>query len=265
MGFVKSWEEIMANLRQSADFYDAQMLTIFWETKPEIVQKLLPPPLKPAKSPIAIAFVANYPSTNFDVVYNESALFLRAEHNGEEGSYCLSMPVTNDIAMAGGREVFGFPKKMAEIQFHKEGDAVGGWTERRGVRFMEIRARLTGRFNSEDAQNMIAQQEIAADGSFKAIAYNFKHFPAPEGGGNLDYPPRLVRQETVFRPTEMSFGEAEIILQPSPYDPWSQVEVVKMLGAMYTRGNNSMVGGKVVAEVEPMSFAPYAFLRWDMK
>lgn len=265
MGFVKSLEEIMANFRASADFYDARMLTVFWETRPEIVQRLLPPPLKPAAAPIAVAFVASYPSTNFDVTYNESALFLQAEYDGERGNYCLSMPVTSDMAMAGGREVFGFPKKMAEIRFQKEGDTVGGWTERRGVRFMEIRARLTGQFSSDEALNLINAQDIGPDGSFKAIAYNFKHFPAPEGGGNLDYHPRLVRQETVFKPTETAFGQAEIILEPSAYDPWTEIEIVRVLGAMYTRGNNSMVGAKVVAEVEPMAFAPFAFLRWDLK
>jgi acetoacetate decarboxylase len=63
----------------------------------------------------------------------------------------------------------------------------------------------------------------------------------------------------------MQFGEAEIIFKPSDYDPWAEVEVVKMLGAMYTRGDNSMVSAKVVAEVEPMEYAPYAFLKWDMK
>jgi acetoacetate decarboxylase len=40
--------------------------------------------------------------------------------------------------------------------------------------------------------------------------------------------------------------------------------VVKLLGAIYTKGNNSMRKGKVVAEVDPVSFAPYAFLKWDI-
>ena len=109
MGFVKSFEAILAQSSKTADFYDAEMLTVLWETKPDIVRRLLPPPLKPAAQPLAMAFVANYPRTNFDVTYQESALFLRAEWEGEEGGYCLSMSVTNDIAMAGGREIFGFP------------------------------------------------------------------------------------------------------------------------------------------------------------
>jgi len=264
MGFVKTFEQIMANTRTTMDFYDAEMLIIYWETKPEIIAKLLPPPLKPAAYPIAMAFVADYPSTNFDVSYRESALFVRAVHNGEEGNYCLSMPVTNDIAMAGGREVFGFPKKMADIYFKKDGDTVEGWTERRGTRFMEVRANLTGNFNDPASQDILMATAAAEDGAIKAISFNFKHFPAPEGGA-FDYNPRLVSQETVLKPKEMQFGEAEIILKYSDYDPWAEVEVVKMLGAMYTKGDNSMLGGKVVAEVGMMEFAQYAFLKWDMK
>jgi acetoacetate decarboxylase len=265
MGFVKTLQEIMANTQPTADFYGAEMLTIFWETKPEIVAKLLPPPLKPANQPVAMAFVANYPRTNFDVVYKESALFLRAVYNGEEGGYCLAMPVTNDIAMAGGREVFGFPKKMADIHFKRDGHSVEGWTERRGIRFMDVRAKLTGKFNDPAAQEIVmAARNVGADGSINAISYNFKHFPAPEGGA-FDYNPRLVKQETVLRPKEMLFGEAEIILRHSGYDPWAEVAVVKMLGALYMVGDNSMLRGKTVAEVGFVEFAPYAFLKWDMK
>lgn len=263
MGFVKTFEEIMANVKATADFYGAKMLTVFWETKPEIIKKLLPPPLEPADYPLAMAFVADYPATNFDTVYLESALFIRAAYNGEEGSYCLAMPVTSDIAMAGGREVFGFPKKMGEIEMKKENDQVTGWTKRRDIRFMEIRARLTSEFNDPQAKQMLLDTGLAEGSSTSAIAYNFKHFPAPEGG-TFDYDPRLVRQETIFKPKVMKLGEAEIILTPSDYDPWAEVEVIKPLGAIYTEGDNSMVAAKVVDEVDPMEFAPYAFLKWDM-
>jgi acetoacetate decarboxylase len=264
MGFVKTFEQIMTNTRATADFYDAQMLIVYWETKPEIIDKLLPPPLKPTTHPIALAFVAYYPNTNFDVTYKETALFISATFNGKDGGYCLAMPVTSDIAMAAGREFSGFPKKMADIHYKKDGDTVEGWTERRGTRFVEIRAHLTGKFNDPSMQDILTANPMAEDGSSKRTSYNFKHFPAPEGGA-FDYNPRLVKQETVFRPKEMQFGEAEIILKPSDYDPWAEVEVVKMLGAVYTRGDNSMLGGKVVAEVGAMEFAPYAFLKWDMK
>jgi acetoacetate decarboxylase len=264
MGFVKSLEAILARSGETADFHDAEMLVVFWETKPDIVARLLPPPLKPANQPLVTAFVANYPRTNFDVTYQESALFLRAEYEGEEGSYCLAMPVTNDIAMAGGREIFGFPKKIADVHLSRKGDTLEGWTERRGIRFMEIRAKLTGKLNVEDAAGMLMNTDMNEDGSTEGVAYNFKHFPAPEGMG-FDYTPRLVKQVTTMRPKEVQIGEAEVILKPSDYDPWAEVEIVKVLGAVYTVGDNSMKSGTVVAEVDPIEFAPHAFLKWDMK
>ena len=264
MGFVKTFQEIMANTRTTADFYDAEMLTLLWETKPEIIARLLPAPLKPASQPVAMAFVANYPKTNFDVTYYESALFIRASYNGEEGNYCLSMPVTNDMAMAGGREMFGFPKKIADIHLKRDGEVISGWTERRGIRFMEVKAKMTGKFNDAQAQEAILNMAKSDDGTMRGISFNYKYFPAPEGGA-FDYDPRLVRQETILRPKVIEFGEAEIILNASDYDPWHEVEIVKMLGAIYTVGDNSMLNGKVVAEGDFMQFVPYAFLKWDMK
>jgi acetoacetate decarboxylase len=265
MGLVKTLQEIMAFVKPTADFYGAEMLTIFWETKPEVVAKLLPPPLKPANQPVAMAFIANYPRTNFDVVYRESALFLRAVYNGEEGGYCLAMPVTNDIAMAAGREVYGFPKKMADIHLERDGHSVEGWTERRGIRFMDVRAKLTGKFNDMAPQEIVrAVRKVGLDGSINPVTYNFKYFPSPEGGA-FDYNPRLVKVESARSPKEMLFGEAEIIFRYSDYDPWAEVEVVRMLGALYTVGDNSILRGKTVAEVGFLEFLPYAFLKWDMR
>jgi acetoacetate decarboxylase len=79
------------------------------------------------------------------------------------------------------------------------------------------------------------------------------------------YNPWLIRQETVLRPKTIQFGEAEIILKHSDYDPWAEVEVVKMLGAVYMVGDNSMEPGKAIAGVDPMQFVPYAFIKMDMK
>jgi len=53
MGFVQSHNEIKRTARGKGglyEFYDAEMLVVMWETKPEIIKRLLPPPLKPTKS-----------------------------------------------------------------------------------------------------------------------------------------------------------------------------------------------------------------------
>ena len=44
--FVKSYKDLMAGGRPTADFYNAEMLNLFWETTPEAIATLLPPPTK---------------------------------------------------------------------------------------------------------------------------------------------------------------------------------------------------------------------------
>ena len=43
MGFVKTVEEISEKYQLNGEFYDAEVLTVFFETKPEVVERLLPP------------------------------------------------------------------------------------------------------------------------------------------------------------------------------------------------------------------------------
>jgi len=261
MGFVKSFEELGRTARSKGglyEFYDAEMLTVMWETKREIVKRLLPPPLKPTKRPLAKAFVAYYPKTNFGPPYYEGGLFLRATFEGIEGNYCLAMPVTDDMAMAGGREESGYPKKLAKIEFKRSGNSVKGYAERHGVRFFEIRARLTGKPSSDDFPSLISEK--GKDGGI--VNYNFKYFLAPDEE-LFDYNPRLVRARVILQPRLVKWGEAEVKLSPSDHDPWSEVEVVKMLGAVYTVGHNTMLRGSVVAEADPLAFAPYTTLKGD--
>ncbi|MBA7504266.1 putative acetoacetate decarboxylase [subsurface metagenome] len=263
MGFVKSLEWITENYPETAEFYDAEVLTIYFETKPEVVERLLPPPLEPFEIPIGFVFVANYPRTNFSVPYLESALFLQARYNGEEGAYCLSMPVTDDMALILGREIYGYPKKIGKIHLKRNGIEVEGWTERRGVRFLTVHAKLTSKWNDESAQEVFAER---IKDNIDLVVYNFKYFPAPGGVGGgvgFDYNPRLIREVIQLRPNNVEMGEAELVLQSSEHDPWGDVDVVRVLGASYSIGNNAMLPGSVVAEVDQNEFAPYAFMKLD--
>ena len=262
--FVKSYKDLAKGGRPTADFTDAEMLNLFWETTPEAIATLLPPPLKPASNPLVAAFIAFYPSTNFSVPYHESALLIRASYKGEEGWYCLSMPVTDDMAMAGGREGWGYPKKMADIAFSREGDSVTGYTERHGIKFMQVEARLTGEVNDDNAAlDELLALGVNPEGEFSERVYLFKHSHSPVKTGIFDYPPLLVEGHTRFRPKTFKWAEVEIQLTESAYDPWNEVPVERMLGGFYTVGDNSMLHGRVLQKVNEFEFLPYSFLKYE--
>ena len=261
MGFVKTPEELLKLQRSSFDFYDAEFLSTYWETKPEIIKKLLPPPLKPAKHPVACAMIAEYPRTNFGVSYREGALFLFADYDNVTGMYCLAMPVDNDMAMIGGREVFGYPKKMSNIHFEKKDKHFEGSVERHGIKYIEIKAELNNKPNAKDFLKLGMDLGLnpAKPGS---ITYNYKFFRSPKYEG-FDYNPRLIREEITMQSSELALGEVDIKLNPSEDDPWYEVEIVRVLGCLYLKTNSQMQPGDVVAEVDPNQFEPYAFMKLD--
>ena len=131
----------LRNANWSAEFTGAKMISAVFRTDSGVLGKILPRPLRPPSNPLALAFEVHYPQTNFGTVYNEAALFVQAEYRGRSGMYCLSMPVDDDMAMAGGREVFGYPKKMAEkISVEKLGSKVVGSAVRKGTEIIRIEA-----------------------------------------------------------------------------------------------------------------------------
>lgn len=263
MGFVKSDRELATYYARDAfTFYDAEMVWAVWETTPSIVARLLPPPLKPATKPLALALVANYPRTDFGITYRETAIAVQAEFGGVEGSYILGMHVTNDIALIGGREIWGYPKKMADIAFYREGPSAGGWGERRGVRYLSVKADLTGKLNAPDAPEAFMEIFGPPQPTGVSFDYNFKYFPSADWQG-YDYPPRLVRGENAFQVQAMELGEATVTLKPSEYDPWSDVEIVRVLGAVYLKGTLAMRKGAVVAEADQEAFRPYGLANLD--
>jgi acetoacetate decarboxylase len=255
--FVKSFADIKKYGGRPTTFYDAEMLTVYWETKPEIIERLLPKPLKPARRPLVNAFVADYPATNFCPPYREAGLFVLADYNGQLGNYCLSMPITSDIGMAMGREVCGLPKKMADIRMNSSERTFEGAISRHGVDFFNINATMEDRFNDGKAGGIL-EEYYGKD----IPLYNIKYANAVDGSG-FDLMPTLVTQRLVSDVKVYKAAEASITFQESEHDPWSELEVVNMLGAVYTVSTNVLEKGKVLEQLNPMEFLPYCYLRWD--
>jgi acetoacetate decarboxylase len=245
-----------------AKYTDAEMLAAIWETTPEAVKGLLPPPLEPYKRPLVLAFIADFPKTSFGVVYKMAALMIACEYDGELGMYCVGMPENEDLPVFTGREILGFPKKMATLSFKREGDTIDAWVERKGIRLFELHATMNRKPDFGEHEQVVREifpNNFADD----AVAFNIKAFLAPDHRG-FDYKPRLIRQVTQFRPYQVERCDTEVITRKSRYDsPWGKLKVVKVLGSAYTKGNNTMLPGKVVGEVEPKDYMPFARMKYD--
>ncbi|MGH4120770.1 acetoacetate decarboxylase family protein [Clostridium sp.] len=257
--FTKTMEQIKSLQGKKTIFYGAEMLNTVWETKPEIIAKLLPAPLKPVKDkPWVSTFVANYPKTNFAPPYKEAGLFILAECDGVVGRYCLSMPITDGMAMAMGREVCGLPKKMANIDFEvKDGKAVGK-ISRNGIEFFTVNADI-----SESLNEGATIEEFKE--ALPTAMYNVTYAKSADGCGFL-LSPTLIRQKLAAdNITENKLATTTITMTDSPHDPWAELEVVRMIGSQYIVSTNTLEPGENLYfnKIDPMGFVPYSFTKWD--
>ncbi len=269
MPFVREWSDVRRFARAGpfmTQFTGAEMLLVSFRTDPKIVAALLPRPLRPAAEPLAAAFVARYPETNFGVTYNEGALFVAAEHRGERGWYCLSMPVDDDTAMIGGRESHGFPKKMADrITLDRDGPHVAGSVVRNGVELL----RIEGEFVDPQRPDvhLLGAPAVDPDGRpcEKAVSFLFKYFPATDGGP-FEHAPELIRQVTLVRPRPGQLtGTAKIELSSTVCDPLGEIPAREIVSTGYGIFDNTMLPGRVVRRIcNQWRFVPKSLFKNDM-
>lgn len=249
----------------TAEFPGAKVLTAVFRTDPAVLARILPRPLRTPDRPLGFAFVAHYPKTNFGTVYSEAALFVQAEFRGRKGMYCLAMPVDDDMAMAGGREVFGYPKKMAEsITLETAGTKVFGSVVRKGTELIRIEVE-PNRSADIDALAQTGEPDPTSPRAFEVTVYLFKHFQSPTMRG-FDYLPRLVAEPVVLRPRDdVLDGNGALSLTSSPYDPVGEIPVIEMITCAYGTFDNTMLPGKVVGRVwNPLAFAKHALFKVDV-
>jgi len=249
MGFVKTRDELDRYYGLGVrKFTGARMMGVLFETRPEVTARLLPPPLEQSDAPGGLIFIADYPVTNLGPGYKEGALFVRCKYQGESGSYCLSMPITSEARMHNGRDVFGFPKKMADIYLERTDKSVHGWVEREGTRFVEMEVTLTDTIS-----------ELPPMGP----TFLFKAMPRIDLTPGFDGPVFLAAQRTEIVPRSVEIGTAELTLRPFEHDPWAEIEDPNVTVAFYLESDNTMLPGRILAEVDPDLYLPHYFKMTD--
>jgi acetoacetate decarboxylase len=111
----------------------------------DYVKNLLPKDITVHEDGRAIVFIANYPETTFGSVYKESAFLIHVRDKKGEAWSCPWMVVDDDTALILGRELLGFPKKLADIYLDAGTKTASGSVVRKGVEIL----RIEGSFDSE--------------------------------------------------------------------------------------------------------------------
>lgn len=167
--------------------------------------------------------------------YHEAATLievkLKTATSRVKGWFCNSIFVDNDAAMAAGREIYGFPKKIAEMKLFDEDGKKVGIVRRNGIELMKITVEPT-----RDVDKLPMGEVI------KAI--NLKHFINPECNGiELS---EFVATDLVFNTKSIKMGNASIEFKKSERDLIYLLKPMTTPMGAYTVTDGVLPPGKVI-------------------
>ncbi|PPD42251.1 MAG: acetoacetate decarboxylase [Methylocystis sp.] len=106
-------------------FVDREYLIITYRTDRDALERIVPKPLEIVVPIVKYEFIRMPDSTGFGD-YTESGQVIPVRLNGELGGYVHAMFLDDDPPIAGGRELWGFPKKLASPTLRVERDTLLG-------------------------------------------------------------------------------------------------------------------------------------------
>ncbi|GAB4324004.1 MAG: acetoacetate decarboxylase [Dehalococcoidia bacterium] len=221
---------------QEPPFYyrDVHAMTIVYETDAEAAADLLPEGLSLPLPAQAALVIVKYPTSTFGP-YNEAILTIRCALDGVPHSYVAHIVVDTVPPLVGGREIWGFPKKIASIALDEDDELLVGAVERpAGVRLATATMR--------PERPLDIPGDAAGGGSL-----SLKIIPSAEAGK----PPsvaELIRVPSTDRvvheswagPASLSFDAA------SDFDPWHRLPPRRVMTGVWSRYDFTLPAGEVV-------------------
>lgn len=221
------------------EYQNYRRLSVYGHAEESTIRDLLPEPLEYVSSEFE-AFVLEAPEIDGLNGYQEGGVVIRAQYEEYEGAHMLAEYVNDAGAVAAGREIWGYPKKMATVSLEEGPDAVRGTVERNDSEILQLD------FQKADVDvevptlfpRLQTKQIPRADGS----GYDVNQVVKMTFEGDSDHfdAERIESQTT---------GHGEVSFEPSDEDPLYQLGPTDVIGGVLTVGNFTLSTGEILADL----------------
>ena len=124
-------------ISQPYNYKGSELITIAFQTNPEVVKKLVPEPLVPNQEGI-IALAIGIQRIESGLAYHEMYFAIPAGINGKEGLFIPIMYVDDAYPLYMGREIWGFPKYDAKMTFVKDDKQINASISKNGKLLLDV-------------------------------------------------------------------------------------------------------------------------------
>ena len=103
-------------------YRNREYFVISYETDPEALRAAVPEPLRPADGLVHYEFIRMPDSSGFGDYTESGQVISVRDPQGRIGNYTHAMYLDDESPIAGGREIWGFPKKLARPHISVDGN-----------------------------------------------------------------------------------------------------------------------------------------------
>jgi len=214
-------------------FVDREYMTITYQTDPSVLERVVPAPLRVLEPIVRLEFVRMPDSTGFGS-YHGAAQVIPVRFGTETGSYTRLMFLDTHPPIAGGRELWGFPQKLASPKLEVDRDTLVGTLDFGPVRV----ASGTMGYKHHAIETDVART------SFEAPGFLLKIIPHVDGSPRICELVRYTRSDLVLKGAWS--GPAALALYSHALAPIADLAVREVVSGAHLVADYTLELGEVV-------------------
>ena len=221
-------------------------LEVTYLTDPDVLAAVLPPPLSPPPEPrVHVRF------TSIEIdgrVHERICSFLAdAVFRDEVGQFCLVMPIDLETAISPSRETYGEPKKLATLEFERQGDHVHASVTRQGVTIIEVVGDVAGPLPTPEP--------------YELRHFWYKFLPAVSGKG-FDAGPFLITLHQTMKPQSAERVEGKLVLRDLPGTPVADLPVLEQESIRFMTTSSEYHHVLEDVDIDPDAYAKHVAVQY---
>jgi len=222
-------------------------LEVTYLTDPELHAQVLPPPLTaPPEARVRVHFTRIEVDGHLHEIV--CSFLLDAMYGDQLGQFCAVMPIDLEPAVSVSRETYGEPKKLAQLEFTRDGNHVHASVTRQSVTIIEVVGDVT------------ASMPVPAP--YPAQQFWYKFLPAVSGDG-FDAGPFLVTLHQTVKPETCEGVEGKLVLRDLPGTPVADLPVLEQEGIRFMMTASEFFHVLEDVEIDPVAYARHVRVQYS--
>ena len=213
-------------------YREIKQILVHFTTDQDVLKSLIPEPITPNSNSEMFLLVSEMFGAGFGK-YLEAHLFTTARFKRRLVNFSNYLILDNDVATCGGREIWGWPKKIGRLTLNMTDDVVKATVERGGVNLVTATMKL---------------EQLGSPADVEGTPDWICHKVIPSVSNRR---PDEVNQLTLTTLSDISIkevhkGPATLEFGTSPSDRLAEIPIKEIKGGFYYESQFTLGDGKVV-------------------